>query len=151
VAVSLTASKWFEYSVRVQPQHTDYAGVVWHGTYISWMEAARCDALSQVGIEFASLVQMGCDLPVVDLSIQYRQFVKMGDVAVVKSSLVQVERVKLHWAQHIYALKQSKPSVTAQVTLVPVDCKQGRIIRQLPPQMQRAIAALQGPPTGTIT
>jgi acyl-CoA thioester hydrolase len=114
------------------------------------MEAARIDALRQVGIEFADLVQLGCDLPVVDLSIQYRQSIKMGDVAVVKSSLAQVKRVKLYWAQHIYALQQSKPLVTAQVTLVPIDRKQGRIIRQLPPQMQTAIADLQGPPMGTM-
>jgi len=32
---------WFEYPVRVQPHHTDYAGLVWHGSYIAWMEEAR--------------------------------------------------------------------------------------------------------------
>jgi len=25
---------WFNYPVRVYPHHTDYAGVVWHGTYL---------------------------------------------------------------------------------------------------------------------
>ncbi|MEM9979094.1 MAG: acyl-CoA thioesterase, partial [Cyanobacteria bacterium P01_D01_bin.2] len=28
------ANRWFDYGFRVQPHHTDYAGVVWHGTYI---------------------------------------------------------------------------------------------------------------------
>jgi acyl-CoA thioester hydrolase len=28
---------WFNYPVRVYPHHTDYAGVVWHGTYLTWL------------------------------------------------------------------------------------------------------------------
>ncbi len=35
---SKLADGWFEYIVRVHPHHTDYGGVVWHGTYIAWME-----------------------------------------------------------------------------------------------------------------
>ncbi len=45
--------KWFEYSVRAQPHHTDYAGIVWHGSYIAWMEEARVECLRSIGIEFA--------------------------------------------------------------------------------------------------
>ncbi|MEO0376348.1 MAG: thioesterase family protein [Cyanobacteria bacterium P01_A01_bin.17] len=146
----MTASQWFEYSVRVQPQHTDYAAVVWHGTYVSWMEAARIDALRQVGIEFADLVQLGCDLPVIELSLRYHQPLRMGDIAVVKSCLSQVKRVKLHWQQHICAAHHSKPLVTAQVTLVPINRQEGRIIRQLPAQMQQAVAALLNPPNSTV-
>lgn len=50
-------SPWFEYFVRVQPRHTDYAGVVWHGSYVEWMEAARIDAFRTVGLEYADLVK----------------------------------------------------------------------------------------------
>jgi acyl-CoA thioesterase FadM len=62
---SLHAEGWLEYPVIVQPHHTDYAGVVWHGTYLAWMEEARVAALRTVGVEFADLVAMGCDLPVI--------------------------------------------------------------------------------------
>ncbi|PZD74833.1 Acyl-CoA thioester hydrolase YbgC [Acaryochloris thomasi RCC1774] len=146
----MQASQWFEYSVRVQPQHTDYAAVVWHGTYISWMEAARIDALRRVGIEFTDLVQLGCDLPVIELSLRYHQPLRMGDIAVVKSCLSQVKRVKLYWEQHIYTAHHPKPLVTAQVTLVPVHRPEGRIIRQLPAQMQQAVAALLSPSNSTM-
>ncbi len=40
-----TDSVWFEYPVRAQPHHTDYAGVVWHGSYIIWLEEARVECL----------------------------------------------------------------------------------------------------------
>ncbi|NEQ11944.1 MAG: acyl-CoA thioesterase, partial [Moorea sp. SIO4E2] len=32
--LTATTAKWFDYPVRVHPHHTDYAGIVWHGTYI---------------------------------------------------------------------------------------------------------------------
>lgn len=70
---------WFEYPVRAQPHHTDYAGIVWHGTYLTWMEEARVECLRSIGIEFADLVALGCDLPVVELSIRYHRSVQLGD------------------------------------------------------------------------
>lgn len=60
----------FDYQVRAQPHHTDYAGVVWHGSYITWLESARVEYLRLVGIDFSDLVEMGCDLPVVDLMVK---------------------------------------------------------------------------------
>lgn len=53
---------WFHYRVRVQPHHTDYAGAAWHGSYIIWMEEARVECLRSIGINFADLVTLGCDL-----------------------------------------------------------------------------------------
>ena len=32
-------------SKRVLPQHTDHAGVLWHGAYVAWLEEARVEAL----------------------------------------------------------------------------------------------------------
>ena len=77
---------WFEYVVRVHPHHTDYAGIVWHGTYLSWMEEARVESLRSIGIEFAELVNLGCDLPVVELSLRYHEPVKLGMVCLLYTS-----------------------------------------------------------------
>ena len=35
---------------RVLPQHTDHAGVMWHGAYLAWLEEARVEALAAVGL-----------------------------------------------------------------------------------------------------
>lgn len=69
----LAFENWFEYPVRAQPRHTDYAGVVWHGSYITWMEEARVECLRSIGIDVADLAALGCDLPVVDLSVRYHR------------------------------------------------------------------------------
>ena len=87
----------FEYPIVVHPHHTDYAGIVWHGTYLTWMEEARVECLRSIGIDFADLVALGCDLPVVDLSIRYRRALRMGESAVVKTRTVDMTGVRIVW------------------------------------------------------
>jgi len=50
------SANWFEYPILVYPHHTDYGGIVWHGTYLTWMEEARVECLKSIGIDFAELV-----------------------------------------------------------------------------------------------
>ena len=64
----LAGSPWRLYK-HVLPQHTDHAGVMWHGAYLSWLEEARVDALAQVGLPYKDLSAKGFELPVVSLNI----------------------------------------------------------------------------------
>lgn len=136
------SSPWFEYPIRVQPCHTDYAGVVWHGSYLEWMEAARINAFRTVGLEYATLVQLGCDLPVIDLSLQYRKAIQMGNEIIVKTRLSKLDKVRLFWDQDIFCINTEKPCVLGRVTLVPVNSKNGRILRTSPQVLQDAINQL---------
>ena len=133
---------WFEYVVRVHPHHTDYAGIVWHGTYITWMEEARVESLRSIGIEFSELVKLGCDLPVVELSVRYHKAVKLGMVVVVKTRMANTEGVRLDWDYQIQSLDGQELYVTAKVTLVTVDREKGKIMRRLPPAIESVLTKL---------
>ncbi|KGF71596.1 hypothetical protein DO97_17265 [Neosynechococcus sphagnicola sy1] len=135
-----TSGDWFEYLVQAYPHHTDYAGVVWHGTYLTWMEEARVEYLHQLGIDFATLVGMGCDLPVVELSVRYHRPVRMGQTALVKARMADLEGVRILWDYQIQSPNASELYVSAQVTLVAVDREKGKILRQLPATIQSALA-----------
>lgn len=132
---------WFDYPVRVQPHHTDYGGVVWHGTYLTWLEAARVEYLRQQGLDFADLVAAGCDLPVVELAIRYHRAVKMGESVVVKARLEPVEGVRLTWEYSIESPDGEICYATAEVLLVPIDREKGKILRQFPPSLAKILAA----------
>lgn len=138
----LTFENWFEYAVRVQPHHTDYAGIAWHGSYLTWLEEARVECLRSIGIEFADLVALGCDLPVVELSIRYHRPIQLGMSAVVKTRMMDVSGVRINWDYKIQSPDGQELYVTAQVTLVAVDRDKGKIMRQLPPTMEEALARL---------
>lgn len=138
----LAFENWFEYAVRVQPHHTDYAGIAWHGSYLTWMEEARVECLRSIGIEFADLVALGCDLPVVELAIRYHRPIQLGMSAVVKTRMMDVSGVRINWDYKIQSPDAQELYVTAQVTLVAVDRDKGKIMRQLPPTMEEALARL---------
>ena len=52
---SVTPSPW-RLIKRVLPQHTDHAGVMWHGAYVGWLEEARVEALAAAGLGYAAIV-----------------------------------------------------------------------------------------------
>ncbi|PSN12762.1 acyl-CoA thioesterase [filamentous cyanobacterium CCP5] len=133
---------WFEYWVAVMPHHTDYGGVVWHGTYIAWMESARVEALKAHQSTFADWVAAGIDLPVVDLSIRYRRPLVLGDEALVKTRLQPVKGIRLVWDYEIQHGQTGNTCVQAQVTLIPVDVTSRKPVRRLPPDLAQALKAL---------
>ncbi|MDZ8184546.1 MAG: thioesterase family protein [Nostoc sp. ChiSLP02] len=135
---------WFEYPVRVQPHHTDYAGIAWHGSYLTWMEEARVECLRSIGIEFADLVALGCDLPVVELSVRYHRSIQLGVAAIVKTRMAEVTGVRINWDYAIVSSDGQELYVTAKVTLVALDRERGKIMRQLPPSVKDALAKVSG-------
>ena len=133
---------WFEYPICVYPHHTDYAGVVWHGTYIQWMEEARVEYFHSIGLDFAELVAVGCDLPVVDLSVRYHQPLQLGMRAILKTRLAEITGVRQIIQCQICSLDGRKRYLTAQVTLVAVDRQRGKVLRKLPPILTDALMKL---------
>jgi acyl-CoA thioester hydrolase len=135
-----SADSWFEYPIRVQPHHTDYAGIVWHGTYLTWMEEARVECLRSIGIDFADLVALGCDLPVVELSVRYHRSLQLGMAAIIKTRMTEATGVRINWDYTIVSTDGQELYLTAQVALVAVDRERGKIMRQLPPVVKDALA-----------
>ena len=56
----------------VLPQHTDHAGVMWHGCYFNFLEEARIDALNKVGNSYSDLSKLGFEIPVTSAQIKYK-------------------------------------------------------------------------------
>lgn len=136
---SVSPHDWFEYFVKVHPHHTDYGGIVWHGTYLTWMEETRVEALNSLGIHYADLVARGCELPVIDLALRYHRSLKMGEEAIVRARMMEMQGVRINWEYEIQSLDRKTTYVTATVTLVAVDREKGKILRQLPPAVKSAL------------
>ncbi|HIK37261.1 MAG: acyl-CoA thioesterase [Geminocystis sp.] len=134
--------KWFEYPIVVHPHHTDYAGVVWHGVYLTWMEEARIECLRQLGIDYAQLVALGYELPVIEVNLRYHRPLRMGDRALVKTKVQDLDGVKIHWDYQITDWESSILYVSGRVTLVGIDREKGKIMRKLPTVLQEALVKL---------
>lgn len=141
-SLTATTENWFEYPVRAQPHQTDYSGAVWHGNYLTWMEEARVECLRSIGIDYANLVALGCELPVVELSLRYHRPIRMGMPAVVKTRMAEMDGVRINWDYKIQSPDGEELYLTGRVTLVAIDSEKGKILRQLPPAVKDALVKL---------
>ncbi len=134
---------------RVLPQHTDHAGVMWHGAYLGWLEEARVEALAQAGLAYSDLSARGLELPVVSLAIDYRQALRHGDLVRLESQVLPRRGVRLPWRTR-FVTAGGVLAAEARVDLVLVDLASGptqrRLARQLPADLAEAVATLvRGP------
>ena len=103
------------------------------------MEEARVQHLRSIGIDFADLVAMGCDLPVVELSLRYHLPIRLGVSAIVKARLIETTGVRINWDYEIRSYDGKELFVTGKVVLVGVDREKGKIMRELPPVFKDAL------------
>ena len=70
--MSSIKNKQWKLTKTVLPQHTDHAGVMWHGSYINFLEEGRIDALNKVGMSYSKFSKKGFEIPVISLEIKYK-------------------------------------------------------------------------------
>ncbi len=134
---------------RVLPQHTDHAGVVWHGAYVAWLEEARVEALAAVGLAYSDLSARGLELPVVALSIAYRLALLHGDRVEIRSWSEPRLGLKLPWRSQLFD-GSGRLAAEARVELVAVAMGDGperrRLLRRLPEDLEEALGRLGAGP-----
>jgi len=140
---------------RVLPQHTDHAGVMWHGAYLAWLEEARVEALAEAGLAYSELSAQGLELPVVSLAINYRRALLHGDAVELRSAVQPRQGLKLPWCSRFYG-PSGELAASARVELVLVHrpareagdgaSGAGRALRRWPADLALAIERLQRGP-----
>ena len=136
---------------RVLPQHTDHAGVMWHGAYVAWLEEARVEALATAGLAYSVLSARGLEMPVVRLAINYRSSLMHGDQVELRSLVMPRRGLRLPWYAWFLG-PGDRVAAEAQVDLVLVDFSAGalqrRPLRHPPRELAKALKTLwEGPPT----
>jgi acyl-CoA thioester hydrolase len=132
----------------VLPQHTDHAGVMWHGAYVAWLEEGRVEALANVGLDYAELSSRGLEMPVVSLRIDYRQPLRHGDQVTLLSEVLPFKGVKLPWSCR-FMDPDDRLVAVARVELVLVGSsgdQVSKLLRRYPEDLGRAVARLQAGP-----
>jgi acyl-CoA thioester hydrolase len=79
------------FAVRVYFEDTDFSGVVYHASYLRFMERARSDMLGCVGIDQSDAYAAGEGVyAVAELSIKYRRPAHFDDALLIVSSVEQL-------------------------------------------------------------
>ena len=127
----------------VLPQHSDHAGVMWHGTYFNWLEEGRVDALSKTGINYVDLTKNGFELPLIDTSIKYISPLYLGDNITIETifKISKSPKIKIYSK---FINKSGEVLTIAEVNLVLINKKTFSIIRNRPDFISKAFLTLNG-------
>lgn len=74
------AGSAFVHTLRARFAETDAMGIVHHGSYVTWFEAARVEFLRARGHPYDSVRAGGVDFAVVELAVAYERPVRFDDV-----------------------------------------------------------------------
>ena len=62
----------YKQEIRILYSDTDSYGVVWHGAYTKWFEAARVELVEMLGFKLSDLEKNNIIFPVVEMNIRYK-------------------------------------------------------------------------------
>jgi acyl-CoA thioester hydrolase len=118
----MSKHKVFEWPVRVYFQDTDAGGVVYHASYVNFMERSRTEWLRTFGYSNASLMkELGVVFVVRSLKLDYLKPAVLDDLVTVTSQIKEIGRSRLNIQQAV--LRGDDVLVEGEVHLVCVDVK----------------------------
>ena len=125
-----TVKPW-ELKKKVLPQHTDHAGVMWHGTYLNWLEESRIDSIGKAGIQYFELIKLGFEMPVYKIEIKYILPIMIGEEIIVKSSFIinKGPRIKVN---STFTNLKNKINAEASIDIVLINKETFKVVRKRP-------------------
>ena len=79
-----------ETKLRVRYAETDQMGTVYHSNYFYYFEAARAEAIRDLGFTYAEMEKMGVLMPVVDLQASFHRPAFYDDLLTIKTFLKEL-------------------------------------------------------------
>ena len=126
------------FNTKVFYSDTDSYGVVWHGSYLRWLEMGRVMLCEEKGAKLSELENNDIVLPVAELNIKYKNSAKLEDEITIETEISDYGKFYLTFLQTIKDEKTQKTYVEATVKVVAIN-KSGKLYRSLPEQVIKIV------------
>ena len=109
--------KNFTHNVKVYYEDTDAGGVVYYANYLKYLERARTEALSTIGLSNTKIKNdFGTLIIVKSCNIEYKKSAHLEDNLQIKSYINSISKTSLIMNQSIF--KDKDPIIEAQIHIV---------------------------------
>ena len=117
-----------ETKIRVRYGETDQMGVVYHANYAVYFEIGRTEWLREFGLSYSGMEAQGIMLPVISLSINYKNSARYDDMLKVKTKLKKMPTASIEFE---YELQNEAGELlaTGATTLAFIDMEKNRPTR----------------------
>ena len=145
--MSSIINKDWELIKTVLPQHTDHAGVMWHGSYLDFLEEGRIDALDKVGFSYSRFSKKGFEIPLISLQIKYKISFRHGEKVLLKSQFKLKNKLRLT-CKTLFIKTNGDIGAEAIVGLVVVRKTNDsiKLLRELPVEIKNILSMLEEGP-----
>ena len=128
--------------IRVYYEDTDFSGVVYHASYLRFLERGRTELLRTIGINqgqsFRLPVNQSYGFVVSRLAIKFLSPAKMDDLIEVETSVNSIGGASVELDQRI--VRDTRPLASAKIRIALVS--EGKVGR-LPPELRQRLSRLQ--------
>ena len=141
----MISKKTWKLKKKVLPQHTDHAGVMWHGTYLNWLEESRIDSIGKAGIQYFELINLGFEMPVYKIEIKYLIPIMIGEEIIVKSTFITNKgpRIKVN---STFTNLRNKIHAEANIDIVLINKETFKVVRKRPSFIENYLCNLSKAP-----
>lgn len=110
---------------------TDAYGVVWHGTYLRWLEKGRVEYCEQIGHKVSDLKEQDILLPVVNMNVKYKASAKLDDELIIETWLEKFNGFVVSFGQKISSKTNNQTFIEATFDVVAIS-NDGKLYRRMP-------------------
>ncbi|HET6566747.1 MAG TPA: thioesterase family protein [Rhodothermales bacterium] len=116
----------YVYQHRVRYRECDPMGVVYHTHYLDYFEAARTEALRELGLAYKKLEESGIMMPVVDLSVQYKRPARYDDLLEIRAIFDELPGMRATIRYEVVRAGEDEILTTGHVALCFIDAARSR-------------------------
>lgn len=127
-----------EFTQKVYYSDTDAYSVVWHGSYLRWMEKGRVDFCEDLGLNLVTLQEQDIALPVTNINIRYKASAKLNETVVIETQLTKMTPLLVTFTQTIRNKETDRIYVQAEVDVVAVT-NEGKLYRRIPETLRTTL------------
>ncbi len=116
---------------KVYYSDTDSYGVVWHGSYLRWLEMGRVELCNEMGLNINELHAQDIALPVVSLNVKYKSSARLEDVMIIETEIAEFKGFTVTFKQSIKSKETGKTFIEADFVVVAIS-NDGKLYRRMP-------------------
>jgi len=125
-------------SVRVYLEDTDAGGVVYHASYLRFMERARTELLRATGVEQSATFDEDLSFVLHAMELRFVRPAKLDDLVHVTCRLASGRAASLTFDQEVRPAGGGDPYCTAQAHVACISLRTGRP-RRIPAELRAAL------------
>ena len=122
---------------KVYYSDTDAYGVVWHGSYLRWLEMGRVEYCEDLGLNLIKLEKQDIVMPVTNMNIRYKASGRLNDIVVVDTWIKKITPVTVVFEQTIKNKDSGKLFIQAEFEVVAIR-NNGSLHRRMPEVLKNA-------------